>query len=288
MDKDAPLDWRVPDEEIAQARFYADAMRNDLAITAVRAWSNDIRSWGDWRSKGGFWERNSHAVLQRQFVLVAACIKRYHGEALFYPLIEWLVRNIPKNELAAAFLVTAADYLAVSGGEVASEVYTLLRQREPKHPKLIALRAMLPKADSDASAATDASPLAELDSLNGYEFEGYLTTLLKRSGYLAIATPKSKDYGADVIVEDASGSPIAVIQCKKWRQRVSLSAVQEIVAAKRHYGASTAIVVSISGFQPSCVNLAQSNEVELWGRDEVLQLVRGMMPVTSQLRRDPG
>jgi HJR/Mrr/RecB family endonuclease len=65
-----------------------------------------------------------------------------------------------------------------------------------------------------------------------------------------------------------------VIQVKKWQAPVSLSAVQEVAAGAAMYKAGVAAVVSVSGYQPSAVRLAQANRVLLLSYEDLFDFTR--------------
>jgi len=103
-----------------------------------------------------------------------------------------------------------------------------------------------------------------IDGISGYEFERVLKELFEKMGYRVIHTTLSNDQGADLIVEKFDVK--TVIQAKNWQNNVANSAVQEVVAAIKHYDAHRAMVISSSGFTQSARELAQSNNVVLWDR----------------------
>lgn len=103
--------------------------------------------------------------------------------------------------------------------------------------------------------------------LNGYDFEEYMALLFKNLGYTAKTTPKTGDQGADLII--MKDNKKTVVQAKKYSGLVSNSAIQEIVAAKKYYGAEKAIVVTNSDFTKSAKELALCNEVELWNGEKL-------------------
>jgi restriction system protein len=79
------------------------------------------------------------------------------------------------------------------------------------------------------------SGIYEVDRMTGEMFEEYLQFLFTAIGYQAHMTSTSGDYGADLIL--TAPSKIIVVQAKRYKNKVGLKAVQEIVSAKRHYGA---------------------------------------------------
>lgn len=104
--------------------------------------------------------------------------------------------------------------------------------------------------------------IGDFEKLSGYEFESYLKNLFTLLGYTVVQTSLSGDQGADLII--SKDGEKSVVQTKKYTGNVSNGAVQEIVAAKNHYKAQKAIVVTNSSFTKSAIELALSNDVELW------------------------
>jgi len=110
--------------------------------------------------------------------------------------------------------------------------------------------------------STSKRSLDDFENLTGYEFESYLKRLFELLGYTVFQTSLSGDQGADLIL--SKGGEKTVVQAKKYAEKVSNKAIQEIVAAKSHYHASKAIVVTNSSFTKSAIQLALSNNVDLW------------------------
>ena len=110
--------------------------------------------------------------------------------------------------------------------------------------------------------------------LSGYEFQEYLKNLFKLLGYVVIQTKLSGDQGADLIISK-DGEKI-VVQAKKYNGKVSNEAVQEVVAAKNHYKANKAIVVTNSSFTKSAIDLALSNNVELWDGAKLKSIIKNL------------
>ncbi len=113
------------------------------------------------------------------------------------------------------------------------------------------------------------SPLSEIDKMYGEEFEEYLKYHFEKLGYKAKTTPRSNDYGADLILTK-DGDKI-VVQAKRWNDPVGNTAVQEVVAAKAYYKANRAMVVTNSYFTSNARNLASVNNVELWDRGNIVK-----------------
>lgn len=100
-----------------------------------------------------------------------------------------------------------------------------------------------------------------MNNRRGYVFEEVVARELEKQGYQVELTPKSRDFGVDIIARKG-GRKIA-IQVKNTKKPVGVKAVQEVVAGKRHYKCNEAWVVSKSGFTKNAVELARDNKVEL-------------------------
>lgn len=109
--------------------------------------------------------------------------------------------------------------------------------------------------------------LTEIDEMTGEDFEKYLKVNFENMGYKASLTPKSNDYGADILLKRKREK--IVVQAKRYKNKVGNSAVQEIVAAMSYYKATKAMVVTNSSFTKNAVKLAKVNHVVLWDREKI-------------------
>jgi restriction system protein len=103
-----------------------------------------------------------------------------------------------------------------------------------------------------------------VDQLSGTQFEMLLQSLFMHAGYRVTRVGARGDFGADLLLDGPTGR--TVVQAKRWSRPVGSAAVQEAVAAKAHYGANAAMVVSTSTFTAHAQTLARSNRVVLWDR----------------------
>ena len=101
--------------------------------------------------------------------------------------------------------------------------------------------------------------MREIDCMTGVEFEKLLNRLFGQMGYAVQATPKSNDYGADLILKKR-GRTIAV-QAKRYRNKVGISAVQQVMAAKVYYDTDD------SYYTAQATRLALTGKVRLIDRD---------------------
>jgi HJR/Mrr/RecB family endonuclease len=113
---------------------------------------------------------------------------------------------------------------------------------------------------------------ANIALMSPVAFEHHCAAVLKTQGWMCKMTRASGDFGVDVIAECKEMR--VVIQVKKWQAPVSLSAVQEVAAGAAMYKAGVAAVVSVSGYQPSAVRLAQANRVLLLSYEDLFDFTR--------------
>jgi restriction system protein len=109
-----------------------------------------------------------------------------------------------------------------------------------------------------------AANMGVIDGLPGAAFEEVLGLLFEDLGYRVQQTKAVGDFGADLVLEQ-DGSRI-IVQAKRYSQPVGVKAVQEAYAARPHYRAGAAWVISNSTFTPAARKLAQSTGVQLWDR----------------------
>lgn len=100
--------------------------------------------------------------------------------------------------------------------------------------------------------------------MSGLDFESYCAKVLLSKGFTHVmVTPASGDFGADLIAQDDRGQKW-VFQCKRYNGKVNNSAVQEVVAAKAHYKADKAGVMTNSRLTEKARQLAWENEIMLY------------------------
>ncbi len=111
--------------------------------------------------------------------------------------------------------------------------------------------------------------LASIDSMPGEDFERFLLTSFEISGYVVNHIGGRGDFGADLIL--TRDGVATVVQAKRSMGTIGPGAIQEAAAARAHYGADNALVVTNSTFTPGARSLARSNQVELWDRTDLIR-----------------
>lgn len=105
---------------------------------------------------------------------------------------------------------------------------------------------------------------------DGNEYAMFVADVLKGLNWTVSMTPPNDRQGADIIAKKDVDT--AVIQCKFYTKAVGHKAVQEAAAARQHYGATRAAVVSKSGFTDSARQLGATTVVALLHHDELGKL----------------
>lgn len=101
-----------------------------------------------------------------------------------------------------------------------------------------------------------------VENMTGLEFESYVAYIFRRQGYNVITTPKTGDFGADLILTKPNER--ICVQCKRYKKPVGVSAVQEVATAKTYYDCEKAVVVTNSKFTKAANKLATANKVVLY------------------------
>ena len=113
------------------------------------------------------------------------------------------------------------------------------------------------------------------NDMDGFDFEKYAGKLLKANGFVKVeVTQCSNDFGVDIIAykDDIKYA----IQCKKYSSPVGIKAVQEVIGSKAMNDCHVAVVLTNNTFTKSAVELALKNNVLLWDRDKLVDLIKNM------------
>jgi len=174
-----------------------------------------------------------------------------------------VMTQLIRSNLDARNMIKARHYL--DGFNKKDKLNPAIEPLENEYNRLMKISALKDSGSVD---------LEHIDRLSGIEFEEILSDKFLSLGFSVKSTPSSGDFGADIIVETQDKSVI-VVQCKRYQSKVNLKAVQEVVAAMPHYGGDYGVVITNNGFLNSARKLAESSDIELWGRDQLIDFMSG-------------
>lgn len=114
-----------------------------------------------------------------------------------------------------------------------------------------------------------------LYDLNPFEFENLVCNLFGKMGLESKLTRSSKDGGVDAVAYDARpvlGGKV-VIQAKRYRNTVGVSAVRDLYGTMMNEGANKGILVTTSGYGPDAFEFAKDKPIELIDGGALLYLL---------------
>ena len=126
---------------------------------------------------------------------------------------------------------------------------------------------------SDILADLDARP--NLMDLNPFEFENLVANLFKQMGLESKLTRSSRDGGVDAVAYDVRpvlGGKV-VIQAKRYKNTVGVSAVRDLYGTMLNEGANKGILVTTSGYGPDAFDFAKDKPIELMDGGQLLYLL---------------
>ncbi len=108
------------------------------------------------------------------------------------------------------------------------------------------------------------------------EFESLITNLFERMGLETRMTQASRDGGVDCVAFDRRpilGGKI-VIQAKRYKSTVGVSAVRDLFGTVQNEGASKGILVTTSGYGKASFDFAEGKPLELFSGSNLLHLLK--------------
>lgn len=133
--------------------------------------------------------------------------------------------------------------------------------------------------------------LTELDSrpniaeLTPSEFETLMTNLFEKMGLETRLTQASRDGGVDCVAWDMRpviGGKV-VIQAKRYKNTVGVSAVRDLFGTMHNEGAAKGILVTTSGFGPSTYEFAKNKPIELVTGSNLLSMLSEYAGVKAKI-----
>ena len=127
--------------------------------------------------------------------------------------------------------------------------------------------------ETDVLSTLDQRP--NLMQLTPTEFESLITNLFEKMGLETRQTQASRDGGVDCVAYDPR--PIfggkVVIQAKRYKNTVGVSAVRDLFGTVQNEGASKGILVTTSGYGSAAFDFAKGKPLELLSGSNLLYLL---------------
>lgn len=155
-------------------------------------------------------------------------------------------------------------------------------QVSPRPAEMQAVKPVVNFDMVDKRFVDQSNILADIESrpnlmdLNPFEFENFIGNLFDQIGFEAKLTRSSKDGGVDVIAFDPRpivGGKI-VIQAKRYKNVVGVSAVRDLYGTMINEGAGKGILVTTSHYGPDAYDFAKSKPIELIDGGGLLYLLQ--------------
>lgn len=99
--------------------------------------------------------------------------------------------------------------------------------------------------------------IERIDKMSGEEFEDYLALLYRKHGFEVKTTPKTCDFGADLIVTDKKKGTKVCVQAKRYRNLVGEAAVQQTLSGWQYYDCDKAMIITNSHYTDAAKALAK-------------------------------
>lgn len=117
------------------------------------------------------------------------------------------------------------------------------------------------------------TPIEKIDSISGYDFENYVSTLFESVGFDCKPTPKSKDNGIDLIVKK-DGISVAIQTKLYYNHKVSNSAIQEVYTGADYFDTTLSLVITNWYFSAPAITVAEKLNVGLIDRTTLTNLIK--------------
>src|SRR3989442_13781316 len=137
--------------------------------------------------------------------------------------------------------------------------------------------------ETDVLSGLDQRP--NLMELTPSEFESLISNLFEKMGLETRMTQASRDGGVDCVAYDPRpifGGKI-VIQAKRYKHTVGVSAVRDLFGTVQNEGASKGILVTTSGYGKASFEFADGKPLELLGGSNLLYLLKEYTGVEARI-----
>ena len=116
-----------------------------------------------------------------------------------------------------------------------------------------------------------------IDNLDGFQFEEFCCKVLNLGGLKSTTTPKTRDGGKDIIINDEDGT--IYVECKHYADgnKISTNFIHKLVSACVIDGVNRAIFITTSSYNKEAINLVKKCnvvDIDIWYKGDILNLCR--------------
>ncbi|MDJ0901577.1 MAG: restriction endonuclease [Xenococcus sp. MO_188.B8] len=115
-----------------------------------------------------------------------------------------------------------------------------------------------------------------IDSNNWKEFERIVTAIhiaeTKGAKVVWDETIEGRQFDVTIRFKQGLYSYLTLIECKKYKNPISVDKIDSFVTKSRDANANKAIIISTSGFQSGCLKVAKRHSIELFTLKETVQV----------------
>ena len=169
--------------------------------------------------------------------------------------------------------VTKTRFMDIDLGRIEKRIClkNLGAQLSPSPNEMVAVKPVIDFDMVDKRFVDQANILGDLESrpnlmeLKPFEFETLVANLFQQMGIESKLTRSSRDGGVDVVGFDKRpvlGGKV-VIQAKRYRNTVGVSAVRDLYGTMMNEGANKGILVTTSGYGPDAFDFSKDKPIEL-------------------------
>ncbi|MDB5956367.1 MAG: mrr [Ramlibacter sp.] len=161
----------------------------------------------------------------------------------------------------------------------------------PRPDELLAVRPIVEFDMADRRFIDQGDALSVIESrpnlmdLTPSEFETLVSNLFSSMGLETKLTRASRDGGVDAVAYDARpvlGGKV-VIQAKRYKDTVGVSAVRDLYGTMQHEGANKGILVTTSGYGPDAHQFSKDKPIELITGSGLLHLLQEHAGVRARI-----
>jgi restriction system protein len=143
-----------------------------------------------------------------------------------------------------------------------------------------------PRFIEETDVLSDLDQRPNLMELTPTEFESLIANLFQKMGLETRQTQASRDGGVDCVAFDPR--PIfggkVVIQAKRYKHTVGVSAVRDLYGTMQNEGASKGILVTTSGYGKASYEFADGKPLELLSGSNLLYLLKEHAGIEAKIQ----